>query len=140
MFDKFKIEDYMESDFASISPSENVVSAITLMLKFNLTGIPVVDDSKKLIGFLSEKDCLQCSVETAYNNSVGGTVKDYMSTTPKSLNPKTTIIDAALEFTHVPYHCFPIIDSKGDLVGVLKRSNVLVGLIDMNKENILKFR
>jgi len=54
-----KAEDVMTRDVISIAPDATVLQAARLMLQHHISGLPVVDESGKLVGVLSEGDFLR---------------------------------------------------------------------------------
>ena len=57
---KTKTKDIMQYGVATIDKKTSVYQAIALMVKKNVTGLPVVDESG-LAGLISEKDVLKLS-------------------------------------------------------------------------------
>ena len=53
------VKDYMVPGAHSIPVSLNVAEAVEILLNDRLSGAPVVDSDHKLVGFLSEKDCIK---------------------------------------------------------------------------------
>ena len=54
-----KARDVMVSPVITISQSLSIYKAIDILIENEISGAPVLDDSGKLIGMISEKDCLK---------------------------------------------------------------------------------
>jgi predicted transcriptional regulator len=61
------VKEYMQRRLVTLQPDMPIEVAIQLLLKNRISGAPVVDEDRKLIGVLSEKDCLRIFANGAYN-------------------------------------------------------------------------
>ena len=59
-------KDIMASE-ATLSPDMDIYVAMKQLLKRRLTGAPVVDENRVLIGMLTERDCLKVFVGLGHN-------------------------------------------------------------------------
>ncbi len=57
-----KVKEVMYRDLTSIDPRTDLREAVRVMAEHRTSGLPVVDDDFRVIGFLSERDI----IETAY--------------------------------------------------------------------------
>ena len=73
-----KVKDYMTKKLVTFTPDMNVVEAMTQILAHSISGAPVVDDSGKLAGILSEVDLMSVVIQDSYYNEPLGIVADYM--------------------------------------------------------------
>ncbi len=130
--EKIPVTKFMATDLITFSPSTDIREAIEVILKNRISGAPVVDAQKNLIGMLSESDCIKTILDGPYNNLPGGngTVADFMSRKVVTIDAKKSILDLAYEFTTSPYRRFPVVDN-GRLVGQISRSDVLRAIVKM---------
>jgi len=121
-----KLSDFMAKDEMTFTPDLTISEAIELILKKKLTGVPVLDDEKRIVGMISEKDCLRIIIDGVYNNLPYNhrKVKDYMSPVVKTISVNSDIIDVANEFLTSNYRKFPVV-KEGKLVGQVSRRDVL---------------
>jgi CBS domain-containing protein len=49
----------MSTDVVTTDPDTTILEATKILVKHNITGLPVVDEKKKLLGIVSEKDLLR---------------------------------------------------------------------------------
>ncbi len=117
--------DIMSRPFVTINQDTEVFKAIDTLLRKQISGACVVDADGKLVGFLSEKDCLRLVAEVAYHdNRTGGPVTNYMSKKVLTVNIDVGLIQISELFTSNPFRKIPVMD--GDkLVGVVRRRDVL---------------
>lgn len=122
------ITSYMtrESDLITFSPDQEIAEAIEIMLDKRISGGPVLNERRELVGMLSEKDCLKILFQSSYHNvpSGKGKVSDYMSENVKTLDIETTVVDAANEFLSTYVRRFPI-TQNGILKGQVSRRDVM---------------
>lgn len=52
------VEDVMSTSLKTVSPDTMMSEVVSMMCLYRLSGIPVVEDDNKLVGFISEKDVL----------------------------------------------------------------------------------
>ena len=64
------IEKYMVplNHMTTFKPEQSIHEAIAIILAKKISGAPVLDDHRHLVGNLSEKDCLRIIVDQAYHN------------------------------------------------------------------------
>src|SRR5690606_6717680 len=98
-----------------------------------ISGAPVLDENKKLVGMISEKDCLRIIVDQAYHNMPlpFRTVKDYMTREIKTLSPDSDIVSAANECLSTPVRRMPVVEN-GVLLGQVSRRDILRAATHIN--------
>ena len=56
MFKSVKVRDYMNREVIELSPETNLYKAIDVLLANRISGAPVVDAQRNLVGVLSESE------------------------------------------------------------------------------------
>ena len=118
------IEKYMATDLISFSPDDDIIHAMRVLLEKHLSGAPVLDSSGKMVGMLSQKDCLAIVFNTAYHQDWGGQVERYMARDVEHIDVDCSIFDAADKFLHSSYRRFPVL-RDGQLVGQISRHDIM---------------
>lgn len=122
------IDKYMVplSHMITFKPEQNIQEAIAIILYKKISGAPVVDEQRHLVGNLSEKDCLRIIIDqTIHNLPVEDKkVSDYMSTKVFTFSPKTNVVEAAIEFLNSPIRRYAVVE-KGTLIGEISRREIL---------------
>lgn len=122
------IQKYMVplSQMTTLKPGQTIREAINTILDKRISGAPVLDEQRRLIGNLSEKDCLRIIVDKANHNvSVEDKkVSDYMSTNVFTISPSANVVEAAIEFLNSPIRRYAVVD-KGVLIGEISRREIL---------------
>ena len=118
--------EYMATDEVTLTPDLTINEAIDIMLAKKQTGAPVLDENRKIVGMLTEKDCLRLLVDSGYNNMLyhDKTVADYMSPVVKTVTADHDILDVANEFLTTNFRKFPVVHD-GKLVGQVSRRDIL---------------
>jgi len=130
------VKDFMARDEITLSPELTINEAIELILKRKLTGAPVLDKERNIVGMFTEKDCLRIISDSAYNNLPYNSrqVKDYMSPVVKTISVDSDILKVANEFLTSSYRKFPVV-SNGKLVGQVSRRDVLRAIRKLKSVN-----
>jgi len=134
MLSSLVVRDYMASAMITVRPDVDIVEAAQTFQEYRLSGAPVVDEYNRVIGFLSEKDCLHTVLSAVYNQDYGDLVKDRMSTGVLSVHPSDNITDVAERFLKDGVRMYPVID-KEVLVGMISRQSVLKAFCQISKTN-----
>jgi len=115
-----------QQHLVTLRPDQSINEVINIMIEKRISGAPVLDENKKLVGIISEKDCLRIVVDQAYHNLPlsSPVVSDYMTRNVKTLSPDSTVVDAATEFLNSPIRRMPVVEN-GVLIGQISRIDIL---------------
>ena len=129
------VADYMSTKLIKFSPEQNMDEVIEALLKHKISGGPVVDGEGKLVGVISEGDCMKEVVKGKYNNmpSLSGKVADHMTTQVISIAPDTNIFDAAGLFLDKRIRRFPVVN-MGKLVGQISQKDIMRAVHRMSSQ------
>ncbi|MBB4052145.1 CBS domain-containing protein [Devosia subaequoris] len=131
MTERRTIADFMVTDLITVSPGMDILQAVTLLLDRGVSGAPVVEETDELVGILTKKDCFKAALNAAYYKEWGGTVDQYMTRSPETLDARIDIVSAAERFLASPYRRFPVVED-GHLVGLLSRSDLLRAFVELS--------
>jgi len=118
------VRDHMTENVATLSPEMEIARAVHFLIVNDISGAPVLDRHGRLVGILTERDCLRVAMLADYHGMPAGLVEDYMSTKPESVEPGQSILDLAERFIEGRYHRYPVVDN-GRLVGIISRRDVM---------------
>lgn len=118
------VKDHMVANVITLDPDMEILHATQLLIRHDISGAPVLDNHGRLIGVLTERDCMRVALHAGYHGSPGGLVRDYMSAAPVSVNPDDTILQLAEMFINGKYRRYPVLDG-GRLVGVISRREIM---------------
>jgi CBS domain-containing protein len=129
MLEKILVKDYMTRHLVTLQPDDKVLHAIHTLTEHKVAGAPVLDKDGKMVGILTEKDCLKVVVYATYYSEYGGLVSDFMSTEVEVMDAEESIVAAAERFLNKRYHRYPVMDNNR-LVGQISRADVIRALGD----------
>lgn len=117
-----KAKDIMTEETISVKEDTPILEAVELMVKHDISGMPVVEDDLTLVGVLSEKDV----IELFYNNAGDEkkTVGDFMTQPPIYFDADDSLKDVCDFLVKNIFRRVPI-TSKGKLVGIISVRDVL---------------
>jgi Predicted transcriptional regulator, contains C-terminal CBS domains len=93
-------------------------------LRHNISGAPVADETGRLVGMLTAKDCFRAVLHAHYHQEPGETVARFMTRAVQTLEADLDIITAAEAFLASNYRRFPVMQ-EGRLVGNITRNDLL---------------
>lgn len=129
---KVSVEDYMSTKLITFHPDQLMEEVIETLLRYKISGGPVMDDDGELVGVISEGDCMKEVVGGKYNNmpNLMGRVKEHMTAGVISISPETNIFDAAKMFLEKRIRRFPVVN-RGKLVGQISQKDIMRAVHNM---------
>jgi CBS domain-containing protein len=100
---------------------------VDILLKHGLPGAPVVDGENRVVGFVSEQDCLAPLLVSSYHCEGEKRVNEVMFSDVVSVHPDDALIGLAKRMSGKMPKQYPVIE-QGKLVGLITRSDVLRAL------------
>jgi CBS domain-containing protein len=123
------VRDYMTRRLVTLAPQTEILRALHTLIKKDISGAPVVNESGVLVGIVTERDCMQVALNATYHSEYGGVVADFMSSPVVSISPDESIVDVAKRFLETRYHRYPVVEN-GRLIGQISRRDVMRALGD----------
>jgi CBS domain-containing protein len=131
------VGDVMRKPSRTFKMDQSMPEAAGIIARSPVAAMPVVDDNGRVVGLLTEKDCLRAVGRWAYEGISGGVVKDYMSELTTRLTPQMDLLSASLAFSECNFSCIPVMEDD-QVVGRLHRHELLNALerwaTEINKE------
>ncbi|KAF5766319.1 putative CBS domain-containing protein [Helianthus annuus] len=154
------VGDFMtrKDELHVVKPTTPVDEALEALVKHKISGFPVIDDDWNLVGLVSDYDLLaldSVSGSTRSDTSMfpdvdstwktfneaqkllsktdGKVVGDLMTPAPLVVRENTNLEDAARLLLETKYRRLPVVDSKGKLVGITTRGNVVRAALQIKK-------
>ncbi|HVS12798.1 MAG TPA: CBS domain-containing protein [Thermoanaerobaculia bacterium] len=117
----------------TLSPDAQVLEAVNTLARKKVAGAPVVDGRGKLVGVLTEKDCLRVLSHTTWDEVAGGRVADFMSELSKIVDADMDVFEVAAAFLDTHFPVLPVLDAEM-LVGRVTRQDVLHRMNAFNRK------
>lgn len=139
-----KVKEIMAREVTSISPDTNAKEALALLLKMQISGLPVISKDGKLMGVFTEKDIL-IHILPSYVEKVGNFVyeenpksiknkfQDLLNLSVSRLMRKDVItVDENMSLCEVArlmltqkVRRIPVLDKENMVVGIVAREDVI---------------
>lgn len=130
------VKEFMSRSFIQFTPDTDIFTATKEILNAGVTGAPVVDDQDRLVGMISERDCLKLINQSSYENVLpGGPIENYMTPGVDCLTvtPESGLDEVARIFLQHGFKKIPVIEGE-KLVGLVRRSDALRAMNDFYKQ------
>ena len=150
------VKDLMETNVISVTEDTTIGELSRLLLKYNITGVPVVDKNNKLIGMVTDADIITENLSPifpiyfdplimsyAYIDNFEQRQKDikaYLSTRVeeimtrrvKAVKEDTPVSDAVKIMVKDRVNRIPVVDENNKVVGILARADILKSMLSDN--------
>ena len=123
-----KAKDIMTKQVVCIRKDTPIFEAIKMMVKNNITGVPVVDDNMDLAGILSEQDVLR--LFHTHEDEKERTVNDFMTQPAIHFEENEFLLDVCYCLRDNSIRRVPV-TSNGKVVGVISRSDILKCILQL---------
>ena len=129
----YSIKEFMAKQLITFQSDTPIETAMESFLENKISGAPVLNNQGKLVGVLSEKDCMRTLFEATYYNNLGGFVKEYMSTDLTTINIHDTLSNVTDQFIKSRFRRFPVMEGE-KLVGQISRRDILRAIVKLSNE------
>ncbi len=141
-----KARDYMTSDVITVGRSANVAEITSILKKHRVTGVPVVDEKRRLLGVVTHEELISIFIphyltmfdELAFLDDLGAIeaqtmaeiepslflAEDVMATDLITVKPETSMMKVAALMLNRKLVFLPVVDDENVVVGVLSRSDI----------------
>lgn len=128
-----KAKDIMTKDVISVRTDTPIFDAIELLVKNQITGMPVVKEDMTLVGMLTEKDALRLFY--SHEDDKHKTVEDFMTRPAVHYNENESL-QAICDFMMINYfRRVPVTSKKGKVVGIISRPDVIKYIIRLSRKS-----
>ncbi len=134
--------DLMCTSLLTFRPDQTILEATQSLMKHGVSGGPVVDEDEQLVGVLSELDCLRMLASDEFyqeQQEEGALVSQIMTSGGKTIPPDLGIYAISHYFLTMPIRRLPVIEG-GRLVGQISRRDVLRGMEEMSRKQLVRKR
>ncbi|ABR30492.1 serine/threonine protein kinase [Thermosipho melanesiensis] len=121
IFSHMKVSEFMNSDVIYVLPNRTIMQVKEILRLKRISGVPVVDSQKKVIGIISIEDIIR-SIE---KNQLDSLVEEQMTRRVITVELDATLRDVMELFEKYGYGRFPVVDEKKRLVGIVTKNDIL---------------
>ena len=142
------IKDIMTSEIVTVREDDTVEKCANLLITHNLSGLPVLDESGKVKGIVTEGDLIRrasrvkgpAALEVLggifylespkkfmddLKKTMGNSAKDIMTKEVITVDPDKLIEEAATLLVQNKIKRLPVIDKEGNLIGIVSRKDIM---------------
>ncbi|MGD8253768.1 MAG: CBS domain-containing protein [Syntrophobacterales bacterium] len=142
-----KVKDIMTTELITVSPETEIVQVTKLLLENRINGVPVLDETGKLVGILCQSDLIaqqqkvpipsfftlldgliplisEKQLDKQVRKIAAVTVAEAMTPNPVTVQPDTNIEEVAALMVERNFHTIPVVD-EGKLVGIVGKEDIL---------------
>jgi CBS domain-containing membrane protein len=124
-----KVADIMQTVLETSDPEDTAADAVAVLAEQHVSGLPVVDHHKHLVGVVSTTDILQLLAEAPDAERRGAVldstlVREIMTAKPITIDPDADIHEAARQMLYGEIHRL-FVEFDEALVGVVTQSDIV---------------
>ena len=136
-----KISDVMTSKLKTLHPNNTMQDVMDVLREHHISGVPVVDKKKNLVGLVSTEDLIRALAKQDNDKFVS----EYMSTDLVTVNSYDFLTEALKQFARTKVGRLPVLNEKGELAGIITKGDVNYGLLralehDYREEEVRRYR
>ena len=141
----------MHREVISVSASTSLADVKALLTEHHISGMPVVDDEKRVIGVVSEQDLLfklenpafftlrdrvrhLFGDDSAHRKAHASNLTELMSTPPVTVSDETSLGQVATLLLERKINRVPVVDEADKLIGIISRAD-LVRVLHQQQES-----
>lgn len=133
-----RVLDLMTIDVLCVSPDTTLKEAARLMVEARISGLPVVDGNRRLVGIITEADFLERQADQSRDGRLLAAmfdtespsppttlVADAMTPDPVVIYPEANVAEAARVMAEHGIKRIPVVDADNKVVGIMSRADVV---------------
>jgi CBS domain-containing protein len=124
----FQVKRAMTTNVITIDPDATVDDACAMLLRHHISGLPVVDSDRRLVGIISERDLLELFSDSSCETHL---ISKYMQRKVLTVTEDDHLTDVVDLFVRQGFRRIPVV--CGDkLVGVISRRDLIRFIRDLS--------
>lgn len=132
--------DFLHAQVYTVPPDMSLAEVADFLLRHEISNVPVVEHQAGrpvLVGFISERDCLEHLSNEAFYGSpaMPQTAQTIMKRHPVCVSPETDLFTLVSVLVHHGYRHLPVVEDQ-ELLGIVSRRDVLRALCEHYREAI----
>ena len=154
------VQDIMTRDLITVSPEIDIIKAAKLLLENHINGVPVIDETGKLVGILCQSDLVaqqkklpipsvfsfldgvinvssMKQIKKQVEKIAATVVAEAMTPNPITVQPDMGIEVVAALMVENHFHTIPVVD-EGKLVGIVGKEDILRTLLPGSEKAIFR--
>ncbi|AKI96496.1 CBS domain-containing protein [Kosmotoga pacifica] len=125
-FSHITAAEIMNQNVITLTPERTLWQAKELMKIRKISGIPVVNDKKQLIGIVSIEDIIVALEKGCIKDSI----EEHMTKKVVSFSPAESLDSIISKFERYHFGRFPVIDESGKILGVISKKDIIRTILE----------
>jgi acetoin utilization protein AcuB len=118
-----EVADVMTGKVVTLSPHHSFNEVANLMNDRYFRHCVVVDNSRQVVGVISDRDILRSLARNP--NSRSKSLEQFMTRNPVTVKRNTPIVDAVSKMLAKRINCLPVVEDDGSVCGIVTSTDLL---------------
>jgi CBS domain-containing protein len=123
-----RVADLMRTDLKTVDPDATIAEVVTVLADSHVSGVPVVDNRRRVVGVITATDVLGAIAEAGGADDrerlfESTRVREIMTSRPQVVAPDEDVGEAARVMLYLEMHRL-FVEEAGELVGVISQSDI----------------
>ena len=114
------VKELMKKHVVTVQDTDDVRTICKLLSKHKISGLPVLNKSGKLVGFVSERDVISAVCKPHFDKR---TARQLMTKKVKAISEDSPVTHASKMFAQEKYRHIPV-TKNGKVVGIIARKDI----------------
>jgi CBS domain-containing protein len=115
------VKDIMTQTVITVKEDMILTDVIKLLLRWHISGIPVVDDDNNLLGIITEHDVVNFALS---GNAADTKAREVMTKQVETCAPDTLFVQIVNDFASRRIRRIPVVEN-GRVVGIISRRDII---------------
>ena len=126
IFEDIKAGDIMSTRIVEIAADKKIAHAKELMKIKKISGIPVVDEQRRLVGIISIEDI----IHALEFNTINDPIRRIMSSQVVTIRRDDSLAAVVDKFENYKFGRFPVVDDDNRVCGIISKEDILHGILE----------
>jgi CBS domain-containing protein len=110
------VGEVMNKDVLAVDPTASIGEAAEKMMDAGVGAVVVMEDMVRIVGIITERDILRAVAQRA--RAAEARVRQWMTESVVTIEPETTVDDAAKMMFEKNFRHLPVVNKDGRLLGI----------------------
>lgn len=124
--------DVVKRRLVTVSADQSLEEGVRTLLRAGFSGAPVIDAQGRLVGMLSEFDCLGALAEAVAEDWPAGRVSDHMTIEIDTVEPSENVLSLVSRFRDGRHRRLLVVESDRP-VGIITRRDLMASLSSLEE-------
>jgi len=126
LFEEIRARDIMKTPVTTLPPDKKISHAKEMMRIKRFSGLPVVDDERRLLGIITVEDI----INALEFGRIDEPIQELMTRKVVAVDVDERLRDIVRKFEEFRYGRFPVVNSENVLQGIISRTDILDGVLE----------